>query len=199
MTKFFWKGHRVKLRAVEPSDWEFFFASAQDSESLQRSYHIPFSQSQEATKQWTQELATKATQDPQNDSFRWVIENHAGEPVGTINTTTCDRRHGIFGYGLGINQEHQRKGYASEAIMLVLRYFFQELGYQKVTVDVYEFNEPSIRLHERIGFQLEGRIRRMIFTEGQYFDILIFGMTVDEFKATYAQETSLKRVIPNVM
>jgi RimJ/RimL family protein N-acetyltransferase len=33
-----------------------------------------------------------------------------------------------------------------------------------------------------MGFQLEGRLRRMIFTQGQYVDMLWFGLTVDEYQ-----------------
>ncbi len=76
--------------------------------------------------------------------------------------------------------------YASEAIVLVLRYFFEELRYQKVTVTVYSFNAPSIRLHESLGFQREGCLRRTVFTQGQHFDEIFFGMTVEEFRARYA-------------
>jgi RimJ/RimL family protein N-acetyltransferase len=107
-----------------------------------------------------------------------------GPFVGTINTHTCDRRCGTFRYGLGILPQHQRKGYASEAIRLVLRYFFEERRYQKVNADVYSFNEPSIRLHESLGFVLEGRLRRVNFTQGQYHDALMFGMTKEEFEGT---------------
>jgi RimJ/RimL family protein N-acetyltransferase len=64
---------------------------------------------------------------------------------------------------------------------LVLRYYFQELRYQKVTVRVYSFNDASIRLHEKLGFQLEGRLRRTVYTNGEYFDELIYGLTVEEF------------------
>jgi RimJ/RimL family protein N-acetyltransferase len=78
-----------------------------------------------------------------------------------------------------------RKGYASEAILLVLRYYFLELGYQKVTATVYSFNTPSISLHERLGFQPEGRVRRTVYTQGQHFDELIFGMTREEFEAQH--------------
>jgi RimJ/RimL family protein N-acetyltransferase len=59
----------------------------------------------------------------------------------------------------------------------------QELRYQKVTVHIYSFAEPSVKLHESLGFQLEGRIRRAVFTNGQYFDELIYGLTKEEFAA----------------
>lgn len=67
-----------------------------------------------------------------------------------------------------------------------MRYYFEELRYQKATVHTYSFNKPSLRLHERLGFQPEGRVRRMIHTEGQYFDDLILGLTVEESKARAA-------------
>jgi RimJ/RimL family protein N-acetyltransferase len=62
-----------------------------------------------------------------------------------------------------------------------MQYYFEELRYQKVTVPVHGDNEPSIRLHEKLGFQREGTHRRMVYTQGRFVDILWFGMTVEEF------------------
>ena len=84
-----------------------------------------------------------------------------------------------------MRREYWGKGYAGEAIRLVLGYFFDELGYQKCTVDVYAFNTQSVRLHEKLGFKLEGRERRMIYTGGAYHDNLIMGITVEEFRALW--------------
>jgi RimJ/RimL family protein N-acetyltransferase len=120
------------------------------------------------------------------DAFRFVIVDSSGDVIGDLTTHHCDPRTGAFSYGITIRREQRRKGYATEAIALVLRYYFQELRYQKVTVHVFSFNEASARLHERLGFQLEGRIRRTIFTRGAYFDELIYGLTVEEFAAAAA-------------
>lgn len=113
-----------------------------------------------------------------------MIERLDGTLVGTILTHGCDRRVGTFSYGVSLAREHWRQGYATEAIRLVLRYFFAELRYQKVTVQVYAFNEGSIALHERLGFQQEGRLRRLVYTSGQHHAVLIYGMTREEFGAT---------------
>ena len=85
-------------------------------------------------------------------------------------------------YGVAVHPDHRRKGYASEAVRLVLRYYFHERRYQKVNASVYSFNQPSIQFHERFGFVLEGRLRRMIYSSGEYHDELIFGMTREEFE-----------------
>lgn len=173
-----WEGAKVRLRAVEPEDWEQFFAWDQDSETARRAYFIPFPRSAVATRQWAEVSANEV---PVDDAYRLAIETLEGELVGTLNTNNCDRRQGTFSYGIAIGAEFRRQGYAAEAITLVLRYYFRELGYQKVNVQVYDFNEPSIRLHESLGFQREGQLRRMIYTGGTYHDDLLYGLTAEEF------------------
>jgi RimJ/RimL family protein N-acetyltransferase len=79
----------------------------------------------------------------ENDAFRWVIESMKAEAVGSISTHDCNPRNGTFSYGIDVAPEHQRNGYASEAIRLVLKYYFEELRYQKVTVQVHASNPPS--------------------------------------------------------
>jgi RimJ/RimL family protein N-acetyltransferase len=175
-----WQGERVRLRAIEPSDWEAYFAWNQDDEQARGVSNIPFPQSAEAVRLWAQQEATRK---PEGDAFRFVIENETGEVVGDLTTHNCDARVGSFSYGITIRREHRRNGYAAEAITLVLRYYFRELRYQKATVTIYSFNEASARLHESLGFQLEGRIRRTQFTDGALHDELIYGITTEEFVA----------------
>jgi RimJ/RimL family protein N-acetyltransferase len=174
-----WQGARVRLRAVEPEDWQIFNQWDLDSDTARDCYWVPFPKSQEAARKWALDTSLAA---PEGDVFRFVIENLEGEFVGTINTHDCDPRNGTFSYGLAIRREYQRQGYASEAIRLVLCYFFQELRYQKCTVGVYDFNEASIKLHEKLGFQHEGRTRRVYYTDGEYHDSLWLGMTCEEFE-----------------
>jgi RimJ/RimL family protein N-acetyltransferase len=178
----YWEGKRIRLRAVEPSDWEIHFTWDQDVEAAKASYFIPFPRSSEATRRWAEQ---SALQQPEADEVRLQIETISGVLVGTINSHHCDPRTGTFSYGIAVRPEHQRKGYASEAVLLFLRYFFNELRYQKVTVQVYEFNQPSIRLHEKLGFIQEGRLRRLVYTDGKFFDVLCYGLTVEEFRAKY--------------
>lgn len=177
-----WEGKLVRVRAVETTDWQIHYEWNKDTEAARASYFIPFPSSIESVKRWVEKEAAN----PQtNDVFNFQIETLAGEMVGGINTHTCSPRDGTFSFGLAVLSQHQRKGYASEAVIIVLRHFFEERRYQKVSSGSYSFNEASIRLHESLGFQLEGRMRRMKFTRGQYFDELVFGMTVEEFREKY--------------
>lgn len=180
----FWQGQKVRLRAIEPADWETYFAWNADDEQARALDFLPFPQSQASVKHFAEQAALRG---PEGDNFRFVIENAEQQVVGDITTHDCNPRTGNFSWGVSIKSAQRHKGYALDALLIVLRYYFLELRYQKVTISIHSYNEASIRLHERLGFQQEGRIRRTIFTRGQYFDELIWGLTREEFLAQHTQ------------
>jgi RimJ/RimL family protein N-acetyltransferase len=175
MTNIF-QGKLVRLRAGEPSEAKLFYeADYQETESARTLYEIPFPQPQV-----NESGEIKAHQ---GDNFPFTIEAlNDGSVVGAIHIHDCNLRGGTLMYGIAIFLPQRGKGYAHEAIRLALRYYFNERRYQKCTVEVYSFNQASIRLHEQIGFTLEGRLRRMVYTNGTFHDTLVYGITVEEFQ-----------------
>jgi RimJ/RimL family protein N-acetyltransferase len=174
----YWQAKHVRLRGVEPSDAPTFFAWNLDSEMARNLDFVwpPVSQAQ--VKSWVEKQSQNKLE---HDAFTWVIEDSSETAVGSITTHSCNHRNGTFSYGVNIAREHQRRSYAAEAIMLVLRYYFEELGYQKVTVQVYGFNQASAELHEKLGFVREGTLRRMVYTAGEYYDLHWYGLTKEEW------------------
>src|SRR4051812_26650325 len=81
MAEYFWQGDPstssgqalVRLRAVEPEDWETFHTWNFDSDSARLGYGLPFPQSKDAAKSWA---AQEANKQPENDAFRFVIEEN---------------------------------------------------------------------------------------------------------------------------
>jgi RimJ/RimL family protein N-acetyltransferase len=180
----FWQGKHVRLRGVEPSDAETFFEWNLDSATGSA---LEFLWPPVSLAQIRSEVEAQSLKKLEDDHFKWMIEDAAGTAVGSISTHECEPRHGTFSYGVNVAREHRGKGYAGEAIMLVVRYYFEELRYQKVTVGVADFNAPSIRLHEKLGFTHEGTLRRMRFTRGSYFDIHLYGLTREEWEKLHPQ------------
>lgn len=174
------QGAVVRLRAVEPGDWETHFIWDLDTESARHSSEITPPISSVATREWAERESRRL---PDHDNCRFQIENSEAELVGTLNIHNCNLRAGTFKYGIAIRPEFRRRGYAADALSIVLRYYFQERRYQKVNAEVYSFNSPSMALHERLGFVLEGRLRRMIYSGGEFHDLLIYGLTREEFDA----------------
>jgi RimJ/RimL family protein N-acetyltransferase len=92
------------------------------------------------------------------------------------------RLRGVFRYGLSVEREHRRRGYATEAGLLVLKYYFEELRYQKCLVGVHSNNPASIAPHEKLGFVREGTLRRMVYTGGHFHDLHHYGMLKEEWE-----------------
>jgi RimJ/RimL family protein N-acetyltransferase len=183
MNKYFWQAEHIRLRQIEPDDWETFYLWDLDSETQRNLDKLPFPRSKQGYQDWVLEASKKT---PKDDNFSMVIEEIAtGSFVGSISSHSTDRRIGTFAYGLAIIPDFQRRGFAKEAILLLMQYFFEELRYQKCTVTVHEWNEASIKLHEHMGFVKEGQHRRMLYTRGRYWDVLYYGMTIEEWRGKY--------------
>jgi RimJ/RimL family protein N-acetyltransferase len=179
----YWQGKHIRLRGLELADADTLHAWNDDSEMARGLSFLRPPSSLTSVKNWVTE---RIKQGAENDEIYCVIENKAGECVGMINSHHCNQRVGVFQYGVAVRAEHRRHGYAFEAVRMLVRYFFEELRYQKVNVVVYSYNEASIQLHERLGFQPEGRLRRTLYTNGRFHDQLFYGMTREEFKERQA-------------
>ena len=175
----FWQGRKVRLRGVEPSDAEAFSRWNLDSGMARDLDFVwpPVSRAQVAKE--VSELSLRKLED---DGFAFVIEDAAGAVVGLIRTFRCEPHAGTFRYGINVAAEHRRLGYAGEAVLLVLKYYFAELRYQKCNVGVHDDNAASIALHERLGFMREGTLRRAGFSGGQHLDIHMYGITREEWE-----------------
>jgi len=171
------EGRLVRLRAYQPADEPLFRRWVrEDTESQRALFRIPFPERRVQPDNVYQMHAF-------GDSFDFMIETLDGALVGSIDAHGCNPRSGTFEFGVGIFTEQQGKGYASDALRLLLKYYFHEKRYQKCHSMVYSFNDSSIRLHERAGFILEARLRRTVYTQGAYHDELHYGLTVEEFTA----------------
>lgn len=176
-----WDGRLVRLRAIEAGDWSAFQRIALDSDAARLGYEVPFPRDAQAALRWAEQ---QSHQKDGSDDFRWGIETLDDSVlVGSINTHGCDSRTGAFEYGISIAREHWGNGYARDAITILFRYYFDELRYEKANATVYAFNEPSQRLHEKLGFTLEGRIRSNVYAAGERHDELWYGMTAAEFRS----------------
>ncbi|SEO02877.1 GNAT family N-acetyltransferase [Paenibacillus sp. OV219] len=181
-THYAWSGSKVRLRPVKPEDWADFHNNDLDSENARLCDEIHFPRSEEGTGMWAVQQAQNG---PDGDNVFLAIVTHDGTLVGSVCTVSCNARTGTFKYGISIFRSYWRNGYAKDALKTLLRYYFEELRYQKVNASVYAFNDGSAALQEHLGFQLEGTLRNMIYTKGRHYDEYIYGLTKAEFEQLY--------------
>ena len=174
----YWQGNKICLRAMEESDADFFYETLQDMDIQKNESDIRVPMSQKACADFAMEQASKGND---NTSPFLIIEDKDKNRVGMASPSIEDSRVGVFTTGIFIKPEFQRKGYAKEAIFMILKFYFYQLRCQKFNASVYSYNEPSNSLCQKMGLVVEGRRRNTVFTDGKFYDEILYGLTKDEF------------------
>ena len=79
------------------------------------------------------------------------------ETVGTIDLFDFDPFHQRAGVGILIkNKEKRQKGYASEALKILINYCFNTLNLHQLYCNIYVANTTSLKLFEKYNFQIIG-------------------------------------------
>ena len=184
MTSPFWRGERIRLRALAKADTAHWLTFDDDSEAIRTlNLGISLPRSPSQAEEWAERFADFKNAD---EAMIFTIETLAGEYVGSINLGGVDRRNGTFGTGTRLSAEHRGKGYALEAKRIILRYAFHEMRLQKYNIRCLETNTAVIRHATLLRCREEGRIRRNVFTDGRFYDELLFGLTREEWEAMEA-------------
>ncbi|WP_330461167.1 GNAT family N-acetyltransferase [Streptomyces sp. NBC_00820] len=178
-----WVGGKVRLRGVEPDDWEGFRALAQHTVDVRNADLVEPPRSAEGFRSWTADRAGRA---PGGEAFRLVIETVADQAfAGSVTVGETDPRAGRFRTGTVIARDRRGNGYATEATALILTYMFAEQRYNKCEVEIHAFNDASLALYRKLGFVEEGRLRQHEFFAGGYHDVVLMGLTADEHWAVH--------------
>ncbi len=188
MTAPFWRGERIRLRALAKADAAHWLAFDDDSEAIRTlNLGISLPRSPSQAEEWAERFADFKNAD---EAMIFTIETHTGDYVGSLNLGGVDHRNGTFGTGTRLSAEHRGKGYALEAKRIVLRYAFHEMRLQKYNIRCLETNAAVIRHATLLGCREEGRIRRNVFTDGRFYDELLFGLTREEWEAEEARRAT---------
>jgi aminoglycoside 6'-N-acetyltransferase len=176
------KGLRVVLRPIQDKDWPMIEEWGQSREALWGPFqrfqmdHVPLLRQ-----------AYQQTSLLKRESGLLLIETLEDQQViGYVRYTLIpypdsDLPHPEIGFGIPVASAHG-KGYAKEAVKLLLDYLFS--GYPLVRISAFtdEENLPAQKVMERVGFRREGILRGAMFRDGQWRDIAIYGILRQEWK-----------------
>ena len=77
-----------------------------------------------------------------------------------------------------------------DAARLVQRYLILELGYHRLELEIYGFNERAIAHAERVGFVREGVKRRAYRRRGEWVDGVLFALIREDLDEASAPRCS---------
>lgn len=181
--KYFWQNELVRLRAMEESDWEDHYYNRFDTPARRLlNYEVELPPTETEAK----DLITRFGDfRPGTGRIMFTITTLDGQSVGGINLNSIDAKNGTFSIGVQIDRDHRGKGYGTAAMEIVLRYAFYERRLNKYYGSVLEGNIASATMLRKLGCVEEGRRRQMVYTQGRYYDEIVFGLTRSEFEKRY--------------
>ncbi|MGH1483789.1 MAG: GNAT family N-acetyltransferase [Geminicoccales bacterium] len=199
---------RVEPVDVDRHGTDLFQAYRTDDDDRNWTYlpYGPFA-SEAAFKHWMKE--TCLGEDP---LFHGIVDRSSGQAVGLASYLRIEPKVGVIETGhLHFSPLMQRKVIATEAIFLMMRRVFGELGYRRYEWKCDALNAPSRQAAERFGFRFEGVFRQVQIYKGRSRDTAWYSildrewpqleaafsrwLDPDNFDDDGAQKTSLRVLI----
>jgi RimJ/RimL family protein N-acetyltransferase len=163
---------RGRLCRLEPLDRAQHAAALHDAHSADRVgrnwTYLPYGPFASAASysRWVEQAA--AQEDPQ---FFAIVESDSGRPVGVASYLRIEPAMGVIEVGhLAYSPALQRTPAATEAMYLMMRRVFDELGYRRYEWKCDSLNAPSLATAERLGFRFEGTFRQAVVIKGRNRD-----------------------------
>ena len=119
--------------------------------------------------------------------FYSIVERASGRAVGVASYLRIDPKFGVIETGhIHYSPRLQRTRAATEAMYLMMRRVFEELGYRRYEWKCDALNEPSRKAAARLGFSFEGVFRQATIYKGRNRDTAWFAIIDHEWPALKA-------------
>lgn len=175
------RGEKVRLRSLREDDLQPLESWWNDSTWLvfQKTKIVP------APSSSTFEMFRTWSNNKDASGYGFSVEEIESERlVGHVALWGIDPvvRSGTLGIMIG--GQHVEQGLGTDAMRVVLRFAFEELGLNKIELSVWEFNSRALRTYEKVGFLVEGTRRAATFHAGRYWAQIQMGILKSEFLET---------------
>ena len=164
------KGEQISLRAIEPQDIDVLYQWENDTENWTVSNtQTPFSRFV-----LEQYIATAHEDIYSVKQLRLIICDPENKAIGSIDLFDFEPNHLRAGIWILIaDKSDRKKGYASEALSLLVNYCFFSLNLHQLYCNITTDNETSIILFQKHGFQITGIKKQWIRDGDKFKDELI--------------------------
>jgi RimJ/RimL family protein N-acetyltransferase len=181
-----YRGEKVRLTAVDPQkDAPLFAAWQRDSEYARML-------DSDAVRMWSaaqmKEWLEKQQKKDGFESIEFIIRTlEDDKPIGFVELDGISWHNGNSWVGIGIgDRDFWDKGCGTDAMRILARYAFEQLGLHRLTLNVFSYNLRGLHVYEKIGYQVEGRSREAIHREGQRWDMIFMGLLREEWQSLQA-------------
>lgn len=114
-----------------------------------------------------------------------IVEAASGSHIGNVGLHEIEPVNQAAEFGVYLAPEWRDQGLGAAAIIKVLRWAFDVRNLHRVGLETWEFNDRGSHLYERLGFRPEGVRREAHYLGGRFWDVHLYGLLADEFRARY--------------
>lgn len=120
------------------------------------------------------------------DRKGWIVAQD-GRPCGFLMLRGLSEAHQRAQWGWYIGEADARgRGAGRAAQALGLERAFYDYGLQKVWSEVLADNEAALKAQAAAGFQREGYLRRHVFKDGRFRDVVLLAILAEEWASRRA-------------
>ncbi len=173
---------RLRLRRAAPADLEFLLALTSDPAV------DPFLSAGRVRDEAGVRAEVEHSQREPEAFGRMIIEVD-GRPAGVVGYEVTNYRSRIADLeALAVHPDFRGRGLADAAARLLQHYLIFELGFHRLQLEIYGFNERAIRHAERSGFVREGVKRKAYWRHGDWVDGVLFGLVREDLEPAVRAE-----------
>jgi RimJ/RimL family protein N-acetyltransferase len=169
-----------KIIKLQPEDLDMLKKWAKDEKTLIQ-WCGPVFDFPLTTEQLKAYFAESEKAVPSRFIFKYVTED--GRITGMCELGNIDRRNEIGSVcRVFVDDQFRGMGIAQEILKEVIGFGFNELGLERIDLNVYTYNTPAIKCYEGLGFTREGLKRKITKYNGEYWDGYIYSLLKEEWK-----------------
>jgi diamine N-acetyltransferase len=143
------QGSRVTIRPMKRADLDAMIQWRPFADPLYQPFDFP-RQSKTEQVRWFE----WRSRDP--DRRLYTIESEGQQVIGSLTLREINGRRSAR-LGITIGADFVSKGYGTEALRLFLDYFFREMGFERMELDVASTNIRAVRTYRSLGFREVGQ------------------------------------------
>lgn len=165
------KGKKILLRPLRFDDIEKTMDWRNDLQIKNMVLMHPFPVSINIEKNWFERNINKIN----NELIILGIELiESKELIGYAKLFNINWIHRYCYFGIIIGEKKTRgKGIGEETTYLMMDYSFKTLNLRKILLEVLASNKSAIKLYEKLGFVVEGILKKQVFINNKYDDVII--------------------------
>ena len=171
----FRRGDRVTLRPVERDDAGFIQRGHNHPEvGVSLGLNRPENESE------AESSIEGHEDDPLNVGLLVCREDDEPTPIGKVSLQALHHTRPELAYW--ILPEYHGSGYGTEAVGVLVEYAFSAHEIRGLQAQAFASNEGSVGVLENLGFTHEGTLRDARFRDGEYVDVVWYGLLREEWE-----------------